>query len=634
MKRTEVFHNFRKFKQDRDSRSMDDICTNPDGEFRLQVQQKFLREYVQKYPEWKRLMLYHQIGSGKTCSSITLAEECMKMNPALKVTIILPARLRSNYFDELISPCGMDKYINKEDYELMFDSKTSAKKKKDIKARFMDAIKRKYEIISFEKFKIGATKAPSLKEWVENFTRNRLIIIDEVHNLLSEIYDKKKYEQIMTSGIYTRSKGTNTILFKYMSKNMHKTCKMLMLTATPIFNSIHQFKELVYIMDPEANHSNMKHARIGDVIHLLKGKVSFFPGTSPRAYPSVVETVHEVPITKTQYTETMKVMEHDNTNVDREAFMGLQRQISIAALPGGEKVSENIDKVVSNMKEYCPKVRLLLKMIKENVGKHVVYSSFIKSGINVITAALDAKGWVNFNSVKNDPSKWEQYRYKVYAVWDGSVKDGDKSVIKNVVNKVDNIDGKMVRILIGSPSMKEGVSFKHIQHMHLMDPVWNISSKKQVEGRAIRFCSHVDIPENHKHLKRTVDVHTYKLVPKVASKTFKTCDQEIYDHIIPSKEKLVNSCETALKKVAIDYFLFRNMYNKKREPSPRAVTTTQDSVISLDEEDNIKFNAKKRQQKTKTCPKKRRPDEHGNCPEGLFKRKNLYDEECCYKRGG
>ena len=53
-----------------------------------------------------------------------------------------------------------------------------------------------------------------------------------------------------------------------------------------------------------------------------------------------------------------------------------------------------------------------------------------------------------------------------------------------------------IKVLIGSPSIKEGISFKHIQHIHLIDPVWNIAGKKQIEGRAIRFCSHFDIDEN------------------------------------------------------------------------------------------------------------------------------------------
>lgn len=635
MKRTEVFHTFKKYKQEKDARSMDEICSNPGGEFQLQVQQKFLKEYIQKHPSWKKLLLYHQIGSGKTCTSITIAEEYMRMNPGSKVTIVLPARLRTNYFDELISPCGMDKYVSKKDFDDFFNGNTSAKKKQEIKTRFMNAIAKKYEIMSFERFKINAMKAPNLDVWAKNFTQNRLVVVDEVHNLLSDTYDDKKYKEIMATGMYTRAKGSNTILFKYLAANMHASGKMVLLTATPIFNNITQFKELLYVMEPDASY-DVRKAKIGDVIGLLKGKVSFFPGTSPNAYPSVSEKIHEIPLSNMQDIQTKKVImaNQDIDNPDKEAFMGLQRQISLATLPGKQAVSKNINKVIANMKEYCPKIVELLKLIDANVGKHVVYSSFIQSGIKVIKAALEAKGWRDFNDVKNDKDLWNKHQYKVFAIWDGSVKDADKTVIKNVVNKVDNIDGKMVRVLIGSPSMREGISFKHVQHMHIMDPVWNVSAKAQVEGRAIRFCSHVDIPRDHPTLKRSVVVHLYKIVPRFSGQVNMTCDQEIYERIIPSKQMVVKSGETALKKVAIDYFLFRNMYHPERMPSPPPVATglrRSDSIVSLNEEDNIMFHKRSITRKVKTCPKKRRPDNNGNCPPGEFKKLNPHGEMCCYK---
>ena len=60
------------------------------------------------------LLVYHNIGSGKTCTAITMAEEYISQNDGNQVKVILPARLRTNFIDELMSPCGMDIYISKD----------------------------------------------------------------------------------------------------------------------------------------------------------------------------------------------------------------------------------------------------------------------------------------------------------------------------------------------------------------------------------------------------------------------------------------------------------------------------------------------------------------------------------------
>jgi hypothetical protein len=110
------------------------------------------------------------------------------------------------------------------------------------------------------------------------------------------------------------------------------------------------------------------------------------------------------------------------------------------------------------------------------------------------------------------------------------------------------MDGKIIKVILGSPSIKEGISFKHIQHLHQIDPVWNISSKQQIEGRCIRYKSHEDIPLNDKYLKRTVIIHNYISVPIKGGLIKKTGDQIIYDDIMPKKEIVINKILIILQK--------------------------------------------------------------------------------------
>lgn len=51
----------------------------------------------------------------------------------------------------------------------------------------------------------------------------------------------------------------------------------------------------------------------------------------------------------------------------------------------------------------------------------------------------------------------------------------------------------------------EGISLKCCRSVHIMEPYWNNVRLDQVKGRAIRICSHKDLP----YEQRTVDIYTY-----------------------------------------------------------------------------------------------------------------------------
>jgi len=632
-KRIEIFKNFQKYVQQKDDRPMDAICISGTNEFQLQSQQQFLREYMIAYPNWKKLLLYHQIGSGKTCTAITMAEEYLKKYPNNKVNVVLPARLKTNFFDELISPCGFDKYISKDDFIKFNTPSTPVKIKNQIKKKFMTAIESKYNIMSFERLKLNAKKhSGDVLKWADSFTKDSMLIVDEVHNLLSSTYDEKKYNEILSTGKIVKGiKGMNTVLFKIITTKANPSAKMVFLTATPIFDNIIQLKELVMIMTPEA--VIKKNARISDIIDYLRGKVSYFPGTSINAYPTTEYDTHDIIMSKTQDIITKKIMLADENDEDKEAFLAKQRQASISCLPGNKEVKGHIDQVLSNMNEFSPKIQAVMRVINSKPGKHIVYSNFIQTGLDVLEGLLLKEGWKNIKDVVNNDDLWGQQKGKVYATWSGSTKDVDKQMIKNIVNKNDNMFGDKIRVILGSPSVKEGVSFKHIQHLHLLDPVWNQSAKTQVEGRAIRFCSHVDINEKvNIPLKRNVIINIYKLVPREGGFVNQTCDQTIYDDIIPRKHKLIKAAESALRKVSIDHYLFRNLYVGKKLVSPKSSTDSAKSNVGLLDRENVYLKKQpKRKKKPSTCPKARRPDDLGNCKENFYMKKNIHGDDCCYK---
>lgn len=104
--------------------------------------------------------------------------------------------------------------------------------------------------------------------------------------------------------------------------------------------------------------------------------------------------------------------------------------------------------------------------------------------------------------------------------------------------------------MLGSPSIKEGVSLLRVQQVHMMEPYWNMSRMLQIMGRAVRFCSHKDVPK----AKRVVKIYLY-LATYPGEKTI---DQYIWS-LAKKKNKLINQFELALKESAFDCKL---MYNR------------------------------------------------------------------------
>lgn len=656
-RRSHIYKTYNEFKQDRDTRDMDTICkSSSSGSFSLQAQQKWLKQYVRENEDWSPLLMYHQIGSGKTCTAITIAEEFLKKNKNGRIKVILPARLRTNFIDELISPCGKRRYMSKENYNEYMKTTSDTTRKKLMKEG-EKRIEKNYDIMSIEKFVKNALQhKDNLKAWAEDFTKDTLVIVDEVHNLLSTGYDEKAYANILEKGKIEKKsvQGINSVIFKYMVQNAHKSSKMLYMTATPIFDHLTQFTELVGMLNPTADLSKHKKTLFG-VINLLRGRVSYFPGTSQNAYPTVSYKKHKVTMSRTQdiVIADIRLRSQDMGAEESEAFKSLQRQACIASLPDEASVADNMETVLGDLDEYAPKVKKLLKNIeKTTVGKHMVYSSFVQVGTKLVEAALRKRGWVSLKEAVAKPELFKKKAFKIYGTWDGEVKDDDKKMIKTIVNSKDNLKGEKVRVIIGSPAMKEGVSFKHIQHVHILDPVWNSSAKDQVEGRAIRFCSHVDIPRDHKDLTRNVVIHLYKLVTRKENGSEvpmaeATSDMEIYDEIIPRKEAQVKKAEALLKRVSIDYHLFRKMHEDanwdgKLDDEVDETNAFKRSALKISRKEGNALLVRKLSDEEKdekdinsTCPKKRRPDkETKQCKPGFYKKDNKHGAPCCYKIKG
>jgi hypothetical protein len=105
---TRIFLKYRKLDIDPldTAESEEDLCKNrgdmSKNSRELFEYQKIVREYLLMETPYRGLLLYHGLGSGKTCSSIAVAESLLTTK---KCYIMLPASLAENYKGE-IRKCG------------------------------------------------------------------------------------------------------------------------------------------------------------------------------------------------------------------------------------------------------------------------------------------------------------------------------------------------------------------------------------------------------------------------------------------------------------------------------------------------------------------------------------------------
>ena len=233
--------------------------------FSPMIHQKVVSDYLNLYTPYRGLLLYHGLGSGKTCSSIAIAEG---MKSQKQIFVLTLASLKANFFNQM-KECGdpiyrLDQFWEfisiegKPDYVSLLSNILSIPEKsiKTRKGAWMVNITKKSnfedlsdddkkllnnqidEMIRFKYIDVNynglldsnidkVLKIPqgSFKKGTNNPFDNSVVIIDEVHNLVSMIVNKIR-EKDKTSNVYR--------LYEYLMSATNM--RIVLLSGTPIIN--------------------------------------------------------------------------------------------------------------------------------------------------------------------------------------------------------------------------------------------------------------------------------------------------------------------------------------------------------------------------------------------------------------
>ena len=244
-----------------------------DGSFSLLTHQNIVRDYINLLSPYRGLLLYHGLGSGKTCSSIAIAEG---IKSDKEVIVMLPKSLETNYKEEL-KKCGDELYRNNQYWEFintkadptLIDplayilslspkfiekmggawfinmkekpnyNKLSQSEQKSLNEQIEKMIENKYKFIRY-----NGLREKKLDQLVEaaggNPFSNKIIVIDEAHNLISRIVNKLKRPNSLAMRLYHYLKSA-------------ENTKIVLLTGTPIINYPHEVAIMMNILRGNIN---------------------------------------------------------------------------------------------------------------------------------------------------------------------------------------------------------------------------------------------------------------------------------------------------------------------------------------------------------------------------------------------
>jgi len=182
--------------------------------------------------------------------------------------------------------------------------------------------------------------------------------------------------------------------------------------------------------------------------------------------------------------------------------------------------------------------------IMKSKGPVLVFSNFVKmEGLEIFKIYLSYFDYSDFGKGGGK----DNYRYTEFH---GEIdKDVRKSNLKNF-NSIENIFGKVIKIIMISPAGSEGINLLNVRQVHILDPYWNEVRITQLIGRAIRMCSHKDLPME----ERKVDIYRYNAIRNTDKET---TDQNI-QKLASEKEILIDSFLKIIREAAIDCELFKN----------------------------------------------------------------------------
>lgn len=654
----------------------DKLCN---AEFELAPHQMFVRNFLSFQTPYNGLLLYHGLGSGKTCTAISVSEEMRnylkQMGMVQRIIVVASPNVQQNFYLQLfddrklqlidglwnIKACTGNKFLSEINPMNMkgLSRETVINQVKRIinnayvfmgYIEFANYINKKTSVSS----DLSASQQEKLiKQRSNKVFKNRLIIIDEVHNIRMTEDNKDKRVAVE--------------LMKLVENVPHM--RLLLLSATPMYNS---YKEIVWLLNILNANDNRPPFQSKDVFEsdgsfkinedgeetgkelLMRkatGYVSFVRGENPYTFPFRIWPVEFAP------ERTITRVQQPTIQMNGSPIVRPLEMLDIYLTPIGEIQQKGYDVIIGNLKKevdkgdarelpsfenmegfgytllqrplealniiypdarlsdgsvsskelvgkiglsrimqfketttplfrgdfeyksdtygnifspeeigkYSGKIKSICDAVKGSEGVILIYSQYIDGGLIPIALALEEMGMRRApgrRSLFQEPktkevdaitfkpsSETEDFSTASYVMITGdkAISPDNVSELKMSTNS-DNKDGKKVKVILISQAGSEGLDFKFIRQVHVLEPWYNMNRIEQIIGRAVRTCSHKDLPFR----KRNVQIFLYGSL--MSRPREEAVDIYVY-RLAELKSVQIGEVSRTLKEISVDCIL-------------------------------------------------------------------------------
>lgn len=420
------------------------------SKLKVKDHQRVINEHLHKN---RGIIAAFDTGTGKTLTAVVAGECYLDENKSGKVIVVTPKSLQENFAKEYRNYGGK-----------RFD---------------------KYEIITTRSFAIKYSKGCP--------KGNYMLIIDEAHQLRTDLKAASK----KAAGVKSLGKKTPVCTAKVALECCKKAKKVLLLTATPIYNAPRDILNLAAMVKGEDPLPENKFLRMGasELCKYFQNTIMFFStGKSSKDYPTSKEHNIKIVMNEKYYKNYRDVEKQQNP---------FYKETNPYVFLTGIRMSTN------NLKPYL-KIKWVMKKVEEG-NKTVIYSAFLNAGVNLLKKKLDDKG----------------IKYKEIT---GSLSE------KKRIEAVDMYNRNKVKVILITAAGGMGLDLKGTRNIILLEKSWNDSTEEQVIGRGIRYKSHAHLPPDQRH----VDVYHMMLVKpkKLDEDDNKPSADEMLDTLIKKKSKV------------------------------------------------------------------------------------------------
>jgi hypothetical protein len=243
----------------------------------------------------------------------------------------------------------------------------------------------------------------------------------------------------------------------------------------------------------------------------------------------------------------------------------------------------------SEIGKYSSKIKNICENIVSSTtgqvseGVILVYSQYIEGGAIPVALALEEMGMIRhsqegsknlfaskptpvvdvrtFQPKEPDAIDFIPARYALIT-GDSRLSPNNAAEVKACTNNA-NKDGNKVKVIIISQAGAEGVDFKFLRQVHILQPWYNVSRIEQIIGRAVRNFSHKELPFE----KRNVEIFMYGTLLSQqddGSSSEEAADMYIY-RLAEFKATQIGKVTRVLKETAVDCIINHDQMNFTQE---------------------------------------------------------------------